>query len=102
MALYYSASVPELPEVQTVVNGLITAGLVGQRIREVSVFWPRSVAPASVTEFCSYLAGRTVEGIERRGKYIVIGLSGDLFILIHLRMTGRLVLSGRSGPRDKH
>ena len=93
---------PELPEVQTVVTDLIAAGLTGKTIRKVAVFWPRSVAPVPVSEFCRRLSDRSVENIGRRGKYIVIGLSGDLFLLIHLRMTGRLVLSSGPGRCDKH
>jgi len=88
---------PELPEVQTVVNDLIAAGLVGRCIRMARILWPRSVAAPSMARFCRQVKGRTIQAVGRRGKMIVISLSGGLTLLIHLRMTGRLEL-GEPGP----
>jgi formamidopyrimidine-DNA glycosylase len=46
--------------------------------------------------------GRRVESLARRGKFIVIGLSGGLTLLIHLRMTGRLSLAAARRRHDSH
>ncbi len=81
---------PELPEVQTVVDHLVKEGILGRRILKIKVSWPRSIALPSLGEFCSLMTGRIVMKLSRRGKYIVFALDQDLFLLIHLRMTGRL------------
>ena len=81
---------PELPEVQTIVNDLIAAGITGATIVKARVFWPRSIAEPSPRAFCRTIQGREVNFIRRRGKFMVFGLSGGLSLLIHLRMSGRL------------
>ena len=71
---------PELPEVQILVNKLAPR-LQGARIRNVEVRDPKiKIAPGIV--------GRTIQRVWRRGKYIIFNLSGDLHLLVHLRMTG--------------
>jgi formamidopyrimidine-DNA glycosylase len=93
---------PELPEVQTIVDGLNAAGLRGCRIDSVAVHWSRTIATCSAEEFRRQLRGRAIQGIYRRAKYIVFELSDGLWMLVHLRMTGRLVLGVRSEGQDKH
>ena len=86
---------PELPEVQTVVDILNTAGLSGKRIEYTAVYWPKTIATCTPEAFGQTLTGKTVSGIRRRGKYIIIGLIPECYLIIHLRMTGRLALSDR-------
>lgn len=93
---------PELPEVQTVVNDLNAAGLPGIGIRKAEVFWPRSVEPLSPEEFAQRLRGQHFEKIWRRAKYIVCELSQQEQLLIHLRMSGRLHFVEAQKPREKH
>jgi formamidopyrimidine-DNA glycosylase len=81
---------PELPEVQTIVDDLIAAGIPGATIVRARVFWPRSIAEPSPRAFCSAIKGRQVNCIRRRGKFMVFELSGGLSLLMHLRMSGRL------------
>ncbi|UCF10497.1 MAG: bifunctional DNA-formamidopyrimidine glycosylase/DNA-(apurinic or apyrimidinic site) lyase [Candidatus Bipolaricaulota bacterium] len=76
---------PELPEVETIVRGL--RPLVGSRIRRAEILDPRIRVAAD------RLAGETLESVERRGKHIVFRVSGDWSLIIHLRMSGRLLLS---------
>lgn len=81
---------PELPEVETVMRGL-AARLAGRRIIAVlsarpALRWP---LPARLAE---RLSGRRVEAFRRRGKYILIHLSGGESLLLHLGMSGRLLL----------
>lgn len=93
---------PELPEVQTIVNDLNTAGLPGTTITGARIFWSGTLDVLSPKEFCQYITGQTVQAIWRRGKYIVIDFADGDHLLIHLRMSGRLHLVESSEPRTKH
>ncbi len=93
---------PELPEVQTVVNDLLAAGIVGATIIRADVFWPRSVAMPSAEEFSRRLAGQTIAHIWRRAKYIVVDFAEGEHLLVHLRMSGRIHLADPAEPRAKH
>jgi formamidopyrimidine-DNA glycosylase len=79
--------VPELPDVAVYVERLraLTAGQPIQAIRLASPFVLRTVTPAA-----KELVGATVETVERLGKRIVIGVTGERFIVIHLMIAGRL------------
>ena len=74
---------PELPEVQTVVDDLNAADLVGRKIIGAEVFWPRTVNGYAPEEFCREITGQTVHLIWRRAKYIVIDFLGGKHLLIH-------------------
>lgn len=82
---------PELPEVETVVRGL-RASLVGRTVVDVEVRWRRTIATPDRGEFIQRLAGQRVTEVGRRGKWVVIALSSGDTLLVHLRMTGQLVL----------
>jgi formamidopyrimidine-DNA glycosylase len=82
---------PELPEVETVARQL-EPELEGRRIEALEVLdprWSRPVAPEALAERVS---GSTIEGLGRRGKYLLLGLDGRRTLVMHLRMTGNLVL----------
>ena len=93
---------PELPEVQTIVTLLAQQNISGRRITGASVTWPRSIDGTTPAAFRRMVVGRSIGPVGRRGKYIVIGLSGALTLLIHLRMSGRLNLLPVDTPRNKH
>jgi formamidopyrimidine-DNA glycosylase len=83
--------VPELPEVETVRRQL-EPEVVGLRIENAEVLderWTRPVDPATVERA---LRGRTIEAVERRGKYLVVRLDDGAALVMHLRMTGNLLL----------
>jgi formamidopyrimidine-DNA glycosylase len=82
---------PELPEVETVVRSL-APHLPGRRIVSAS-FTSRFVTPGNRRALARQLAGRTFQGIQRRGKFIVIALDGGT-LTVHLGMTGKLLLEG--------
>jgi formamidopyrimidine-DNA glycosylase len=86
--------VPELPEVETVVRTL-APHLTGRRIVAAS-FTSRFVTPGDRKKLGRRLAGRTVEAICRRGKFIVISLDVGT-LTVHLGMTGKLLMEGVSG-----
>ena len=92
---------PELPEVETVARGL-QASLVGCTIVGVEVRWVRSVVPPNPDAFARRLTGQAVTGVGRRGKWVVIELCGADTLLIHLRMSGRLVLESEPCLDDRH
>lgn len=76
--------------------------LVGSTITGVEVRWARSVIPPNPAAFARRLQGRAVTGVDRRGKWVVMTLSGGDALLVHLRMTGRLVLESEVCLDDRH
>jgi formamidopyrimidine-DNA glycosylase len=91
---------PELPEVETVRRGLI--GLAGRRIDSVEIQLPRLIKWPSPSEFAALVQGKQILSIDRRGKYLLLQLEGELVLVIHLRMTGRLYLRRASDPSDAY
>src|SRR5690348_4659758 len=82
---------PELPEVETIRRHLAPQ-LEGRTLDAVEIRdarWCRPLAPAEVE---AALRGRRIERLGRRGKYLVWELEDDLYLLMHLRMTGTLLL----------
>jgi formamidopyrimidine-DNA glycosylase len=94
---------PELPEVQTIVDDLNRSGLTGRSLTGARVYWDRSVAGMRPTRFGRLIRNRRITAIGRRGKFLVFELTEGLYMLIHLRMSGRLLLTGPPFPRrQKH
>ncbi|MBI3040183.1 MAG: DNA-formamidopyrimidine glycosylase [Chloroflexi bacterium] len=92
---------PELPEVETVKNEL-SPYIIGRRIMGVTLVWEGIVKQPSVEEFRSRIIGQEITGIERRGKYLIIGLSGGDLLVIHLKMTGSLLIGQDSLEPPKY
>jgi formamidopyrimidine-DNA glycosylase len=82
---------PELPEVEYTARQ-VRAVLVGASIAEAQVFWGRSIARPDPDTFRQEVAGRRIEGVRRRGKLLLLDLSGDYLLTIHRRMTGNLLV----------
>jgi formamidopyrimidine-DNA glycosylase len=82
---------PELPEVETIRQEL-TPYVIGQTIRSVSLQWDGIVKQPSAEEFVSRVEGRTITGLTRRGKYLFFHLDGDGIIVMHMKMTGSLIV----------
>jgi len=74
----------------------------GRQFTGVRVGWENLVATPSVEEFEQGLAGQRILGLKRRGKYLVFALSGGGSLIIHLRMTGRLMIVNSDDELDKH
>ncbi|MGB8706573.1 MAG: DNA-formamidopyrimidine glycosylase [Dehalococcoidia bacterium] len=83
---------PELPEVETIKNEL-SAHIIGRRFTDIIVCDAKPVKQPSVEEFRSGLIGQSINDLERRGKYLIFRLSGDNVLVIHLKMTGALLLN---------
>ncbi len=82
---------PELPEVETVARQL-EPELEGRRIESLEVLdarWSRPVPPEKLGDAVS---GATIEGLGRRGKYLLLALDEARTLVMHLRMTGNLIL----------
>jgi len=87
---------PELPEVETVVRS-VAPYLNGRRIVSAA-FTSRFVTPGNRAALARRLAGRRVESVTRRGKFIVMALDQGT-LTVHLGMTGRLLVRGQP---DEH
>jgi formamidopyrimidine-DNA glycosylase len=82
---------PELPEVEYTARQL-RSSVVGATIREARVFWERTIGRPQLPDFLAEITEQRIEGIRRRGKFLLLDLSGDLFLSIHRRMTGNFLL----------
>ena len=91
---------PELPEVETIRRQL--APLVeGAKLEAVEILDSRWCVPAPPAEVADAVEGRRIERLARRGKYLVFELEDEVFLVMHLRMTGNLLLGapGEAGDR---
>ncbi|MGI6208225.1 MAG: bifunctional DNA-formamidopyrimidine glycosylase/DNA-(apurinic or apyrimidinic site) lyase [Anaerolineae bacterium] len=82
---------PELPEVETVARSL-RPHLTGAVIRQVEVLDCMVIHAPAPTEFSRSLEGRRITGISRRGKHLLLALDDGRHLIVHLGMTGQLLL----------
>jgi formamidopyrimidine-DNA glycosylase len=92
--------VPELPEVETVRRSLQRL-IAGASIAGVEVREPRLRKPLAA-DFARTLTGRNIRTVGRRGKYLNIGLDDNQIWLVHLGMTGQLLVSNPQSPLRTH
>ncbi|HEY8631749.1 MAG TPA: bifunctional DNA-formamidopyrimidine glycosylase/DNA-(apurinic or apyrimidinic site) lyase [Candidatus Limnocylindrales bacterium] len=92
---------PELPEVETVARDLRPL-ITGATIVDATTLWARTLRGIDPEAFAAGVAGRHIEGVTRRGKQVVVQLSGDAFLTIHLKMTGQLFVVPQGGPEDPY
>lgn len=88
---------PELPEVETICRQL-APHLEGRRLVRVEILDPRWTRPVEPEAVEDQLRRRVVEHVGRSGKYLVWTLSGERYLLIHLRMTGALLFDPAVDP----
>jgi formamidopyrimidine-DNA glycosylase len=96
--------VPELPEVETVRDGL-QRWVAGRTVAAVEVRHPRAVRrhAAGGADLAARLVGRTIVAASRRGKYLWLPLDGgDACVVAHLGMSGQLLVSPPDTPDQKH
>jgi formamidopyrimidine-DNA glycosylase len=82
---------PELPEVETIRRQLAPA-LEGRRLERLEVLDARWCEPAAPDEVADAVSERAIERVSRRGKYLVLELEDEVYLVMHLRMTGTLLL----------
>lgn len=90
---------PELPEVETIRNGLAKF-LPGLKIASVRFDWPKGF-PNSKNDVEAFLIGTSIKKVSRRGKALIIDLSSNYSLVIHLKMTGQLVFIGQKPEVEK-
>jgi len=86
---------PELPEVETIKREL-APHVVGRTFASVTICDDKPIKQPEPERFCQNLAGQRIDRLERRGKYLIFHLSSGQALIVHLRMTGALLLN----PRD--
>lgn len=87
---------PELPEVETIKNELLPLVL-ERTITSVDIAWDGMVKLGEAAEFRSLVTGRTITGLDRRGKYLFFSLDNGEKLVMHMKMTGSLLVD----PVDK-
>jgi formamidopyrimidine-DNA glycosylase len=93
---------PELPEVQTVVDDLNAARITDRVITRVIVYWPATIDNLTPFKFSRSLKGRMIKSIHRRGKFILFDLDDSSVLAVHLRMSGRFLMAGTPKPPPRH
>ena len=92
---------PELPEVETVRRGLERFA-VGRRINGVEVGRERTVRRTSREAVIHGLSGTTILAANRRGKYLLLPLDSGDEVMIHLRMSGQVLVAAAGAERPLH
>jgi len=85
---------PELPEVETVRNEL-TPHVIGRRITGLTFEWDGIVKKIPVEDFKRGVIGQEILTLHRRGKYLIFSLGSGNYMIIHLKMTGSLLVQNR-------
>lgn len=92
---------PELPEVETI-KRVIEPQIQGMTIEKITLNRPEIIAHPTAEKFCKLLRGQKIAGMSRRGKFLQVLLDSGDFFMLHLRMTGCLLLTPPDHPQEKH
>lgn len=92
---------PELPEVETYVRDLAPL-LQGRTVKGVTILWSRIIAAPTLDAFMRHIIGQQFTTFSRRGKYMLLGLASGDTLIVHLRMTGRVLIYDQPVMPDKH
>jgi formamidopyrimidine-DNA glycosylase len=84
--------VPELPEVETIRRHLAPV-VEGRVLERLEILDPRWCDPAAPSELADAVEGRRVKRLARRGKWLILELADEVHLVMHLRMTGNLILA---------
>lgn len=91
---------PELPEVETIARNL-RPQLLGKVIVDADLRWQRTLALPSPRKFKELIKGQQIQEVTRRAKFFILRLS-DFHLLIHLRMSGDLLIKEGKIRPEKH
>ncbi|GHU34328.1 hypothetical protein FACS1894166_11600 [Bacilli bacterium] len=86
----YNNNMPELPEVQTVINTLNHSGLLNQTISDIKIYKPKLIKNTTPSKFVKFLTGEKFIIIERIGKFLIFKMSHQKVLVVHLRMEGKM------------
>ena len=92
---------PELPEVETVKN-LLSPHIIGRTISKATLLWDGMVKGQDAAEFVKHITGQKILDIMRHGKYLIIPLSSGDKLIIHLKMSGSLILGKNDAEPPKY
>jgi len=92
---------PELPEVQTILDALAPL-ILDQEIHSVTAVWPPVIDRPERALFVVWMQGRRVVEVDRRGKYMLFRLDDGRWLIMHLRMTGKVRVVDASEPLRSH
>lgn len=92
---------PELPEVETI-RRVLEPQIKGLTITAMTVKRPEVIDHPTAEEFCQALTGQTIDTMTRRGKFLSVLLDSGNYFMLHLRMTGCLLLTPADYPLEKH
>ncbi|NOY61188.1 MAG: DNA-formamidopyrimidine glycosylase, partial [Calditrichaeota bacterium] len=92
---------PELPEVETICRGLEPA-LSSHKILSVRILTKKLRWEIVARDFEDYVVNKSITGLSRRAKYIVMHLDNGAAVVIHLGMSGRLGLFEQTEGVEKH
>ncbi|NLI93582.1 MAG: bifunctional DNA-formamidopyrimidine glycosylase/DNA-(apurinic or apyrimidinic site) lyase [Peptococcaceae bacterium] len=92
---------PELPEVESI-KLTLAKNTLGKKILDAEIFWPPAAVSIADLDFAELVKDRVIENFDRRGKYLLIGLNNGITMIVHFRMTGRLIYYPEKQPVDKH
>ena len=92
---------PELPEVEVIVRGL-RGKVLNNSITSLPWLKPHVLANTTIKELKQRIINQRICEVSRRAKYIIIKLTGDVFLVVHLRMTGKLTVVQKNVKPGKH
>ena len=92
---------PELPEVETVCRSLWPF-LIGKTVEKCEVKEEKLIKSSTAAEFVQDICGSTFTAVNRRGKYILLETDKGETLVVHLRMTGKLLISDKTEEVGKH
>lgn len=90
---------PELPDVEATRRYLLNSGLAGCSVKNVELFWSRAVRTPGIEDFVLTLCGQRIESVGRRAKFLLFPLDQGWTLVMHLRMTGSLLVEDADEPR---
>jgi len=92
---------PELPEVEVIKRGL-ALHLPGRRVIKIFAGNKKLRLPLPRKNLKEFIHGSQIQSIDRRAKFLLITMDNGAILVIHLGMTGRLVISPADSPKEKH
>ena len=91
---------PELPEVEVVLRTL-EHQIKGKTIQDVTIYYDKLIKDIEPEEFRNVLIGKRFQDFNRKGKFLIFGLSGGISLIAHLRMEGKFFLK-KDEIKEKH
>ena len=92
---------PELPEIETIKN-VIEPQIKGLTMEKIVINRPEIIAHPTADEFGRAVTGQIISSVARRGKFFIIHLTNGSRMILHLRMTGCLLVTPPDYPLEKH